>query len=184
VAAGGYNSDHHRFVTVRYQSIGRVRALGRVVRGFLVADEADLSEALRRIAEQLEAIALDNQRIETLLRVIAQPILEVRLRSIFPDRKHLRAYELSDGERGTREIGALVGVDQKTISRWWRAWEANHGIVKKAGKRGQYVKRYALDELVARFFVPGEEANSSDSRQVPRPEVTTEAGATQSAFNL
>jgi hypothetical protein len=77
-----------------------------------------------------------------------------------------------------------VGVDQKTISRWWRAWEANHGIVKKAGKRGQYKKRYELDELVARFYVPGEAANSSETRRTRQSEVTIEASATQSAFNL
>jgi hypothetical protein len=155
-----------------------------LVQGLLVAEEADLSEEFRRISEQLEAIAVGNQRVEMLLRVIAQPILEVRLRNLFPDRKHLRAYELSDGERGTREIGAIVGVDQKTISRWWRAWEANHGIVKKAGKRGQYTKRYELDELVARFYVPGEAANSIETRRTRQSEVTIEASATQSAFNL
>jgi hypothetical protein len=155
-----------------------------VVQELRVADEADFSEALRQISRQLEALALGQQRVEMLLRVIAQPLLEVRLRSLFPDRKHLRAYELSNGERGTREIGAIVGVDQKTISRWWRAWEANHGIVKKAGKRGQYLKRYELDELVARFYVPEEAANGTESRQTPQPEVTIEASATQSAFNL
>ena len=107
-----------------------------------------IARELERIAEEVERLAEANQRVEDLLTLMAQPMLMTELRAIFKDAKQLRAYQLSDGRRSTRSIGKSVGVDQKTISRWWRVWK-DYRIMEKAGKRGQFRARYSLGALVA-----------------------------------
>lgn len=32
------------------------------------------------------------------------------------------AYELSDGDRSSTEVGKLIGVSQTNVSRWWQRW--------------------------------------------------------------
>lgn len=44
------------------------------------------------------------------------------------------AYEATDGSTSTRQIGNLAGVDQKTVSRWWRMW-LEEGIVEPGSER-------------------------------------------------
>ena len=112
-------------------------------------DNEILAEELREISRQLAAMAASNERIETLLRIIADPILQAGLARYFKNSAQMRAYELSDGMLSTRQIGKMVGVDQKTISTWWRNWEANHGIVERAGKRGQCRRRFSFLELLS-----------------------------------
>ena len=107
-----------------------------------------IARELARIAEEVERLAEANQRIEDLLTLMAQPTLLPALHAIFKDARQLRAYQLSDGMRSTRAIGKSVGVDQKTISRWWRAWR-DYKIMEKAGRRGQFRARYSLGALVA-----------------------------------
>jgi hypothetical protein len=106
-----------------------------------------IGKELARIGEEVERLAEANQRIEDLLTLMAQPTLLPALRAIFKDARQLRAYQLSDGRRSTRAIGKSVGVDQKTISRWWRTWK-DYKIMEKAGKRGQFRARYSLGALV------------------------------------
>ncbi len=121
--------------------------------------EAQIQE-FAKISEQLDALVEISRRVEGLLRVMIEPILKTSLSTIFTASKQIRAYELSDGVKSTREIGMMVGVDQKTISNWWRDWEKNYGIVEKHGKRGQFRKRYSFADLVAMYAVstPEEEA--------------------------
>ena len=107
-----------------------------------------LAKEVARLADEVERLAEANQRSEDLLTLTAQPMLLSALSAIFKDAKQLRAYQLSDGRRSTRSIGKSVGVDQKTISRWWRVWK-DYKIMEKAGKRGQFRARYSLGALVA-----------------------------------
>src|SRR5258705_5262063 len=107
-----------------------------------------IARELARIGEEVERLAEANQRVEDLLTLMAQPTLLPALHAIFKDARQLRAYQLSDGRRSTRAIGKSVGVDQKTISRWWRNWK-DYKIMEKAGKRGQFRARYSLGALVA-----------------------------------
>ena len=131
-----------------------------------------LTIELARVAKSLDAVQASNQRIEDLLRVLAQPGLLSALPDIFRDARHLHAYHLSDGRRSTREIGKIVGVDQKTISRWWRAWKKDQRIIEKAGKRGQFRARYSLAELIARQTGPqagedGAPTTENEAEQAP-----------------
>ena len=120
----------------------------------LKPDSQDTNEALvqelKRISGCLELMNESNHRIEGLLRILTEPVLLSSLPGIFKDGKQIRAYELSDGVNSTRDIARLVGVDQKTISTWWRTWEENYGVVEKVGVRGQFRKRYTLHDVLAR----------------------------------
>jgi hypothetical protein len=80
------------------------------------------------------------------IRISAQPLLEKSLSHLFANHKQLRAYELANGAKSTREIAILVGAGQKTISRWLVAWE-KLGIVEQVGVRGQYTRKYSLMDL-------------------------------------
>lgn len=57
------------------------------------------------------------------------------------------AYEATDGIRSTREVGKLAGVDQKTISIWWRIW-ITQGIAEPGQHRaGRPQKIVSLREI-------------------------------------
>jgi hypothetical protein len=117
-------------------------------------DESAQIDAQQLLSEITKIQAICNH-LEDLMRILAEPVLEVSLGHIFSnDLKQLRAYELTDGNNSTRDIGALVGVDQKTISTWWRKWAAGYHIVEKFGRRGQFRKRYSLLELMVRHGKP------------------------------
>ncbi|MEP7358606.1 MAG: hypothetical protein ABI847_15260 [Anaerolineales bacterium] len=127
-----------------------------------------IAKELARLSDELVRLAEANQRIEDLVTLMAQPMLLPALHALFKDAKQLRAYQLSDGRRSTREIGKSVGVDQKTISRWWRAWK-DYKIMEKAGKRGQFRARYSLGALVAM-----QPAMSDEAATVPANETAEE----------
>jgi hypothetical protein len=101
------------------------------------------------LAQSIRALEASIQRLEPLVRAQAYATALTWLPGIFKDGKQLLAYDLSDGSRSTRDIGRQVGVDQKTISTWWRTWHRDFRIVEKAGKRGQFRARYSLSELIA-----------------------------------
>ncbi len=130
------------------------------------------AQELHEISQQLAALVASHDRIETLLRIMADPILVSSLHKYFKNSGQVRAYELSDGIRSTRQIAKMVGVDQKTISTWWRNWKDNYRIVEKAGKRGQFRKRYTFVELLG--LASGASAPKGPD-QVPSPDGATHA---------
>ncbi len=113
----------------------------------------NLADELARLSDYLEAMVESNKRIEDLLRILSQPVIEAAIPSVFKNSKQIRAYELSDGVNSTRQIAEIVGVDQKTISTWWRTWEKEHGIVEKTGIRGQFRRLYSLVDVVTRYSI-------------------------------
>jgi len=102
---------------------------------------------LSSIENKLAQLAQQAKESQMLLRVLAQPIIMSLLNEVFRSPKQLRAYELSDGKRSTRDIGKLIKRDQKGISIWWREWE-KLGIAEKVGIKGQFKARYTLLELL------------------------------------
>jgi len=123
-------------------------------------DLREVSARLSSIENKLAQIEQQNKDAQMLLRILAQPILWSSLSKIFTKPQQLWAYELSDGARSTRDIGKIVGVDQKTISTWWRGF-ATLGITKKAGKRGQFKSRYTLFELLILYSSSENETSST-----------------------
>lgn len=102
------------------------------------------------IISELRAIRELCIQIEALVGALATPTLCTSLQHIFPTPAHLEAFRLSDGIRSTRQIGEVVGKDQKTVSNWWRDWE-KLGIVEKSGSRGQFRKSVSLADLILRY---------------------------------
>ena len=85
------------------------------------------------------------KELKSLSRFQIQPLLETILSPIFDNHKQIRAYELTDGVKGSREIGDITGVNFSTITRWWNKW-VELGIVVKVGN--QFKKKYSLLDLV------------------------------------
>lgn len=58
------------------------------------------------------------------------------------------AYHNSDGERNSREIAKIVGVNQTTIVNWWKKWNTK-GIVEPLHvKRGiRYCHAFSLSDF-------------------------------------
>lgn len=117
----------------------------------------DVQNRLAVLEENFESIKSQNNEILSLLRVLAQPVLFDALQEIFKTPKQLYIYELSDGERSTRDIGKLVRLDQKGISNSWREWE-KAGLVEKVGKKGQFKACYTLLELLV-VYLPTRKTN-------------------------
>ena len=70
-----------------------------------------------------------------------------RVESILDDERKLLAYEATDGHASTRDVGRLAGVDQKTVSTWWREW-MREGIVEAGPVRADRpVRLISLREL-------------------------------------
>lgn len=114
-------------------------------------DRADepLAAALTSLREEVAELRQSQTNTESLLRVQAYSIARAWLSHVFPDGKSLLAYALSDGKRSTRHIAKHIGVDQKTISTWWRTWQRQFRIVEKAGSRGQFKAKFTIADLVA-----------------------------------
>lgn len=119
----------------------------------------EISEKLSNLNSTINELGDSINRIEMYHRFGTYLEIKRLLPNIFKNDKQIMAYELSNGEMSTREIGYLVGVDQKTISTWWRNWEGNFNIVEKVGKRGQYKNKYSLLELVIRFSPEDNDSN-------------------------
>jgi hypothetical protein len=124
--------------------------------------DTNVQEVLKRLSvveNKLDSLDSQNGELQNLLRILAQPILSSSLQGIFKTSKQLYAYELSNGERSTREIGRIVNIDQKSISTWWREWEMK-GLAEKVGKRGQFKARYSLLELLV-VYSPSNDKKAS-----------------------
>jgi len=84
-------------------------------------------------------------------------------------------YELSDGERSTREIAGLSGVGSNaTVASYWRKW-SKLGIVEPSEKRqGRFRRNCSLEEVGLTVPpIPQAEAATVEAQQ-PEEEVTRE----------
>jgi len=74
-------------------------------------------------------------------------IKELLLRLLSSDEEKI-AYEFSDGERSSRDVAKLAGIDHVTVARWWRRW-IEEGIAEsisvRGGKRAKRV--FSLEEF-------------------------------------
>lgn len=70
---------------------------------------------------------------------------EVLLQHLEDDRDKL-IYELSDGNRTTREIAKIVKITHSTVAATWKRWYAC-GIVEEAERTGRYKRICSLKEV-------------------------------------
>lgn len=70
------------------------------------------------------------------------------LRTTLDSAQKRRIYQLSDGEKSSRDISKASNVSYKTVQNYWRLW-AKTGIVEpiKAGTGDRYRHVFDLEEL-------------------------------------
>lgn len=83
-------------------------------------------------------------------KLVNKPIIVQRLEEELSDPKQKLIYELSNGERSSREIAETVGkVSYTTVTNYWKQW-AKKGLMTPAQRVGRYkhtvdLKEYGLD---------------------------------------
>jgi len=89
----------------------------------------------------------------SIYKLITTPQIVTILNAELSDSSGLkkRVYELSDGNRSTRDIKDLVGVSHITVRNYWQQW-ALKGLMKPTARQGRYaasfdLKQYGLSEL-------------------------------------
>jgi hypothetical protein len=102
---------------------------------------ADLSEA-------------NVQEIIRLLRELVRwskfeviPKLRTVLEQNLPSDKEKKIYELSDGERSTRDIAKLSGVSHQTIANYWEKWSKLGIVDTTETKEGRYRRICSLEQV-------------------------------------
>lgn len=57
------------------------------------------------------------------------------------------AYELSDGDRGTREIAKLAGISHNTVAVYWKKWSKLGIVEASTAYQGRYKRICSLEEV-------------------------------------
>ena len=73
-------------------------------------------------------------RTNELLSVLVKAELRSALSTELADGKKRKLYELTDGERTTRDLAPTVGMSAASISRTWQSWDEVGLLVKRNGK--------------------------------------------------
>ena len=86
-----------------------------------------------------EAILAELRTTNALLHLLLLPTLRATLEQTLGSDAERRAYELSDGARGTRDVARLAGASPGSVSGWWKKWR-NAGVALEApGDRTRHV---------------------------------------------
>lgn len=107
---------------------------------------------MNRDTEILKQIRDELREMKTWLKLAGIPELRRLSEANLRDNVDKIVYELSDGERSTREIAGAVkglgkGISHATVSNMWRRW-AIMGLVEPSEKyRGRYAKVFPLQFL-------------------------------------
>lgn len=101
----------------------------------------------------------DDDRLETITELLEELVTLYHLaylpniRRVLEDKdilttdKERAVYELSDGQRTSREIAREVGIGHVTVTKYWKDW-AQIGLVKESPiRRGRYKKVISLSYL-------------------------------------
>lgn len=80
-----------------------------------------------------------------LYKFLNKPIVVKKLADELPEEIHRKIYEISDGEKSTRDVAKEVGTNHVAVQKLWRKW-AMSGIVVPAKRSGRYMKAFDLRE--------------------------------------
>ncbi|MGB9960289.1 MAG: hypothetical protein ACPLKQ_07210 [Candidatus Bathyarchaeales archaeon] len=103
------------------------------------------------MSEELKVLKSIESKLDQLLRWTRfagmQQLRTILTQNLTRDIEML-IYELSDGERSTREIAALVGIKSHVrVADYWKKW-SKLGIVEPSGKYpGRYRRVCSLEEI-------------------------------------
>ncbi len=103
------------------------------------------------ILTELEILNKNQSELNMLIQFYLKTEIKENLINVFNKPEELKAFQLTDGNRTSSEIGLLVGKSQKTISDWWKKWESEFGIVETEGYKNPYRSKYSLVELALIF---------------------------------
>ncbi len=108
---------------------------------------------LESLLGELKTLNQTQKQIADYLRILAQPEIESHLKPLFASSIEIRAYELTNGKRSTRDIAELVNSNKDTISSLWKKW-AEMGIAESTGNQKPYKARLSLVDLLASLDKP------------------------------
>ncbi len=74
------------------------------------------------------------------------------------DETKKKIYELSDGNRSTRDIQKIIGITPPTITGYWKQW-ALKGIVSPAQRKGRFKAAFDLNEYGLSALVTAEKGD-------------------------
>jgi DNA-binding PadR family transcriptional regulator len=81
-------------------------------------------------------------------KVTSIPHVKKLLQEILQSPEEIIAYQISDGEKTSREVADVANVSQSSIAKWWKAW-INAGIAESTSvQRGERARRiFSLDDF-------------------------------------
>jgi hypothetical protein len=85
------------------------------------------------------AILAELRTTNSLLMLLLIPTLRTTLEQTLGSDAERRAYELSDGSRGTREVATLAGASAGSVSAWWKKWRMAGAALEAPGERTRHV---------------------------------------------
>lgn len=100
---------------------------------------------------------LGEPNVEEILRLLRElvkwskfesiPKLRTILEQNLPTDKEKRIYELSDGERSTRDIAKLSDVSHQTVANYWEKWSKLGIVDTTETKEGRYKRICSLEQV-------------------------------------
>jgi len=122
------------------------------------------------MSEELETLKSIQSTLEKLLKWTRlagmQQLREILTQNLRTD-VEMAVFELSDGERGTREIAKLTSVKSNaTIASYWKKW-SKVGIVEPSPKyKGRYQRICSLEEVgIPLPLMPNVQLNQTESEE-------------------
>lgn len=101
---------------------------------------------LNELIDELKTLNQTHKLIAGYLRLMVSAEIEKSLKDTFISNEEIRVYELSDGNRTTRDIEDIIGVSRQTVSNLWKKWEAL-GLVEDGGNKKPYRARFTVIDL-------------------------------------
>ncbi len=110
-----------------------------------------MQEGIEILSEELQTLKNIEFKINELLKWTKfagmQQLRNVLVQALGDDVAAALTFESSDGARGTREVGRLAGISNKTVARYWKKW-SKLGIVEPSNTyQGRYQRICSLEEV-------------------------------------
>lgn len=122
----------------------------------------ETNDLLNELLQEFKIFNQIHKEIDDSLKIMARSEIENRLKNIFTNSDEIRVYELSNGENPTTEIEKHVAISASSISRLWKKWEEEYGIVESEGYHNPYRAKYSLVGLALFFGKPTTEITTQD----------------------
>ncbi len=101
---------------------------------------------LKDLIDELKTLNQTHKLIAGYLRLMSNAEIEKSLKDTFTSNEEIRVYELSDGNRTTRDIEDLIGVSRQTVSNLWKKWEIL-GLVEEGKSKKPYKAKFSIIDL-------------------------------------